>query len=182
MQQWVSWYVVTESWLIVSLEFRIGRELAKLVIDRLISSMVRILSADLRSILQSAFRVFEMLPMGSIGSQTPALRLRFGCDNPFSYVARRREGDQLCGTVSNRDAIGARLIASTSKRKLFRTIIGGGSYLTQAPYLVHFSLPSEETIERLEIRWPNDTVSTMDSPARNQYSLLVEPQTSPGTK
>lgn len=89
---------------------------------------------------------------------------------------------QLCGTVSNRDAIGARLIASTSKRKVFRTIIGGGSYLTQAPYLVHFALPSEETIERLEIRWPSDTVSTMDSPVMNQYSLLVEPQSSPGTQ
>ncbi len=86
---------------------------------------------------------------------------------------------QLCGTVSNRDAIGARLIASTSKRKLMRTIIGGGSYLTQAPYLVHFALPSEETIERLEIRWPNDTVSTILSPVRNQYSLLVEPQSLP---
>jgi hypothetical protein len=65
---------------------------------------------------------------------------------------------KLQGTVSNRDAIGARvhLVAGgPQKVEQWQEVRGGGSYLSQNDFRVHFGLGAAAAIERLDIRWPN---------------------------
>ncbi len=63
----------------------------------------------------------------------------------------------LQGTVSNRDAVGARLelqLAGTDPPKLIRTLRAGEGFLSQSSKWVHFGLGDNPHIERLVVRWP----------------------------
>ncbi len=82
---------------------------------------------------------------------------------------------ELVGTVSNRDAIGAKLLIKTDKRTKMRNVVGGGSYLSQNPYYVHWGLPKGEVLESLEITWPSGIKQVIkDLPPRSR-SLICEP-------
>jgi hypothetical protein len=62
----------------------------------------------------------------------------------------------LAGTVSNRDAIGARITVKTAAGKTYiREVDGGNAYAGQSTRRVHIGLGAETAIESLEIRWPN---------------------------
>ena len=82
---------------------------------------------------------------------------------------------ELIGTVSNRDCIGSRVVFQTNKKRYLRTIVGGGSYLTQNPYLVHCGFPSNETLEQAEITWPNGNTQVIPNPRTNAKSTFLEP-------
>jgi len=62
---------------------------------------------------------------------------------------------ELIGTTSNRQAIGASLVMRTKDRAAVRQVVGGGSYLSQNPYSIFFTILPGETIESLEIQWPS---------------------------
>lgn len=62
---------------------------------------------------------------------------------------------ELIGTTSNRQAIGATLVMRTKDRAAAKQVVGGGSYLSQNPYWVFFTILPGETIESLEIQWPS---------------------------
>jgi hypothetical protein len=62
---------------------------------------------------------------------------------------------RLTGTVSNRDAIGARLTLTTTTARRSRQIFGGGSYLSTSDLAAHFGIPDGETLISIEIRWPS---------------------------
>lgn len=85
-------------------------------------------------------------------------------------------GVRLIGTISNRDAIGALVELQTDKQKRSRQVIGGGSYLSQGPYQLHFGIPSGETIKSFKITWPNG--ESVEIPAReaNKIYTAVEKQ------
>jgi hypothetical protein len=62
----------------------------------------------------------------------------------------------LAGTVSNRDAIGARITVKTAAGKTYiREVDGGNAYAGQSTRRVHIGLGAETAVESLEIRWPN---------------------------
>ena len=82
---------------------------------------------------------------------------------------------ELVGTHSNRDCVGARVVFQTNKKKYLRSIVGGGSYLTQNPYLIHFGFPSDETLEQAEITWPNGTTQVIPNPRVNAKCTFLEP-------
>ena len=85
---------------------------------------------------------------------------------------------ELIGTKSNRDAIGGRVLFSTNKKKYLRHVIGGGSYLSQNPYLVHCAFPPDEKLEKVEVIWPNGSTQSLANVAINQYCQIVEAGTS----
>lgn len=67
---------------------------------------------------------------------------------------------RLIGTSSNRDAVGARAVLQTTKRKLLRTVYGGGSYLSQGMYDSIWGIPDGEKIVSIEITWPDGSTET----------------------
>lgn len=86
-------------------------------------------------------------------------------------------GVQLVGTVSDRMAIGARLVLHTSDGKYLRHVRGGGSYLSTHDSRVFWGMGSTTRIERLEIFWPSGRSTSISDPPVNQYLTIVEPTT-----
>ncbi|HBJ37191.1 MAG TPA: hypothetical protein DDZ51_21040 [Planctomycetaceae bacterium] len=68
---------------------------------------------------------------------------------------------ELIGTTSNRDAIGAQVTLQTESRIASKQIVGGGSYLSQNPYTVNFTVLPDENIKSIEIKWPSGTIQAI---------------------
>jgi enediyne biosynthesis protein E4 len=81
----------------------------------------------------------------------------------------------LVGNKSNRDCIGTRIIIESSKGKMLRQINGGGSYLSQSVYSVHWGLPADETVEKIRIFWPNGQEQVVTDLPAGERKLIVEP-------
>lgn len=76
-------------------------------------------------------------------------------------------------------AFGARVTATTSKRKLLRFLRGGNSYLSTSDATVTFGFLPDETVEQLEILWPSGTEQAMQivtEVPRNAEVVVVEPE------
>lgn len=88
-------------------------------------------------------------------------------------------GLELEGTLSNRDAIGAKLtLLRQGEAPLVRWITGGSSIFSSQDKRVIFglgsrSLPGGVTVE---IRWPSGERQRLAGLQPNRYHLIVEPQ------
>lgn len=82
---------------------------------------------------------------------------------------------KLIGTVSSRDPIGASLVIETNRRKILRSIVGGGSYLSQGPYSIHWGLPKGESLKSIEIVWPSQRKQVVEGLSPNSFHVIVEP-------
>jgi len=89
-------------------------------------------------------------------------------------------GVKLVGTESNRDAIGAELLLETTTGTFFRTVPGGGSYLSQSDYTVSWGIPRGTAIRRLRIRWPRGTEQEIPIYEIPQSIVIVEPSATAG--
>ena len=84
-------------------------------------------------------------------------------------------GVRLEGTKSNRDAIGAKLTLTVGTKTSVRWITGGASYLSSHDSRVAFGVGRDAAgPTRLEIRWPNGDVQTVNGLKLNQYQRIVE--------
>ena len=90
-------------------------------------------------------------------------------------IGRRWLGVRLRGTVSNRDAIGARLTLRSGERSLTRWIAGGGSFLASHDRRVVFGLGGDGAPGQLEIRWPSGRVQRIAALAPGRYHDITEP-------
>jgi tetratricopeptide (TPR) repeat protein len=61
----------------------------------------------------------------------------------------------LEGTVSNRDAVGARVAVTVSGRTQVATRFGGGSFLSASDARLHFGLGRARTVDCMEVWWPS---------------------------
>lgn len=94
-------------------------------------------------------------------------------------AGRRWLGVRLRGTVSNRDAIGARLTLSAAAggRTLTRWITGGGSFLASHDRRVVFGLGNAEAAgSLLTIRWPSGRLQELNGLAPGRYHDITEPR------
>jgi hypothetical protein len=103
------------------------------------------------------------------------LRNNAGQDN--SWV-----GFSLQGTVSNRDAIGAKITVTSSGRTLTRWIVGGGSYLASQDKRVLVGLGSSARPVDADIRWPNGTLQHLSNLQLRRYHQIVEPAAASSSK
>jgi hypothetical protein len=71
-----------------------------------------------------------------------------------------------------RDAIGARVSLVTGGGRQTRTITSGFSYLSSSPPVAYFGVPARETVERIEVRWPDGTLESF-VPGPGMALLLV---------
>ncbi len=73
-------------------------------------------------------------------------------------------------------ARGAICRLSSGGRWQIRAIDAGSGYLCQNEPVAHFGLGDRAGIDRLEVRWPDGTRVTIDSPAPNQLLRVSHPQ------
>lgn len=63
----------------------------------------------------------------------------------------------LVGTLSHRNAIGARVTVVAGGRSLVDEVRGGGSYYAQNDFRLHYGLGRAARVERVSVRWPSGT-------------------------
>src|ERR1041385_3280493 len=74
----------------------------------------------------------------------------------------------LVGDVSKkspRDAIGAIVYLTTGKMRQRQDLISGGSYASQNDMTLHFGLGAAKSVDKLEIKWPDGSLETVNVPA-----------------
>jgi len=75
---------------------------------------------------------------------------------------------------SPRDAIGATAYATTGKIRQRRDVISGGSYASQNDMTLHFGLGAATSVDKLEIRWPDGSIETINVPGVDRKLTVVE--------
>jgi hypothetical protein len=110
------------------------------------------------------------------------LDLVFSANNePAAILAQQGDvpghwlGIELIGRRANRDAIGARVTLDTSRGKQLRTVVGGGSYLSQNPYTIHFGLPPGTSVKSAEITWPDGALQHVTQLRAGTIQRVLEP-------
>ena len=81
---------------------------------------------------------------------------------------------ELVGTVSNRDAVGARVEVEVGSRRLVQHRFGGGSYLSAGDSRLHFGMGEAERVERVTVAWPSGKESRFEGVATSARYRVVE--------
>jgi len=80
------------------------------------------------------------------------------------------------GTVSNRDGIGAKLVAHVGANTYRRQIKSGVGYLGHSDLRAHFGLGTANQVDHLEILWPSGQVQDFFNLSVNQEITAMEPR------
>ena len=89
--------------------------------------------------------------------------------------ANRWTSLRLEGVVSNRSAIGARAIATTtSGREVHRVLRAGNGFGNTSSLIMHFAIGSDKGIENIEITWPSGIVQLITEPPMSQIIDVTE--------
>ncbi len=81
---------------------------------------------------------------------------------------------QLVGSVSERDAIGARVTVELESMTLMQTVQTGDGYLVKNEPALFFGLGSSRLIRSVHVRWPSGNEQTYENLSPNQRWLLTE--------
>ena len=82
---------------------------------------------------------------------------------------------RLVGTKSNRDGLGARIVVHTKSGKYTKIHDGQSGYLSQSSYPLYFGLGDDDSVEKIEVRWPSGTTQFVDGPiAANSLITVTE--------
>jgi hypothetical protein len=91
-------------------------------------------------------------------------------------------GLRLVGTVSNRSAIGARVILHGAKRNWVDEVRSGSSYNSSSDLRLHFGLDSAASLSLVEVRWPNGEREQFEAAGIDRILTLVEGKGKPFTR
>ncbi len=83
----------------------------------------------------------------------------------------------LRGTRSNRQGIGARLVAVVNGQPLVRELYPQVAFYSQMPNIVHFGLGDHDRVEKLTIRWPSGEVQELTNVAGDRHIVVEEGKT-----
>ncbi len=107
----------------------------------------------------------------------PSLVLRNDGGNRNNFISIR-----LIGTVSNRDAYGARVKATAGDLIQTDECRSGGGYISQHDNRLHFGLEKRTKVDSIEVRWPRGKVETFANIPANSFIALTEGNPTPEVK
>jgi tetratricopeptide (TPR) repeat protein len=81
---------------------------------------------------------------------------------------------RLCGTRSNRSAIGARVTVRVGDMRLMREVVGGGSYLSASDLHLFLGLGNATEANEVTIRWPNGHDQSCGTLAAGRWEVREE--------
>src|SRR5882724_616013 len=112
------------------------------------------------------------LDLAFTGLNGPPVLLRNDIGQQNSWI-----GFELQGTISNRDAIGAKIIVTSGGRRRVRWTTGGSSYLSAHDKRVLVGLGPEASGKPVsaEIVWPRGRVHRLSSLEPGRYHRIAEP-------
>jgi hypothetical protein len=80
------------------------------------------------------------------------------------------------GTKSNRDGMGAEITLAAASGVQHGHVSTAVGYGGASDVRVHFGLGKDETVTRLEVRWPSGIVQVLENVASNQLLVVTEPE------
>jgi hypothetical protein len=83
---------------------------------------------------------------------------------------------RLVGRISNRDAIGARLVLHTSQGDRVRQVKGGGSYASHSDPKPYWGLPPGMDVTSLTVTWPSGIRQELHEVPVDRVLTLIEPE------
>ena len=83
---------------------------------------------------------------------------------------------ELEGTVSNRDAIGARIKIKFGDKTTTAQQKSTTGYLSQNDHRLNFGLGKTEVVDLIEIKWPSGKIQTIENTKANQILKITEPK------
>ncbi len=86
---------------------------------------------------------------------------------------------QLVGVGSERDAIGATVRVSFADRTITKVVQAGDGYMSKNQSLLNFGLGESDTIDRLEIRWPDGGRQSLTGLQSDRRWLVVQNDNQP---
>lgn len=95
--------------------------------------------------------------------------------NSFPWQTRRVRV-QLVGDISNRTAIGSRVILECGGRQIVRDLFAANGFQGQAPAEMLIGVGTSERIERLTVRWPTGQEQTFTDLGVDCEIVLTEGQ------
>jgi hypothetical protein len=101
-------------------------------------------------------------------------------DRPFLLHNRGTFGNHwltldLEGTKSNRDGFGSRITLTTAGKCQYLEARCPSAFLGQSDRRVHVGLGPNQTVDKVEIRWPAGTVQVLENVAADQILKVKEP-------
>ena len=83
----------------------------------------------------------------------------------------------LRGTRSNRQGIGARLVAVVNGQPLVREMYPQAAFYSEMPNIVHFGLADRDRVEKLSIRWPSGAEQVLTNIGGDRHIVVEEGKT-----
>jgi hypothetical protein len=80
----------------------------------------------------------------------------------------------LRGEASNRQGIGARLVAKVGGRQIVRELFPANGFYSQSPNIVHFGLADDDTVDSLHIRWPSGKTQVLTKLKGDRHIVVDE--------
>lgn len=103
--------------------------------------------------------------------------------NDRCVLLRNNKGNQnnwllldLKGTVSNADAVGARVRLTSGGKLQINQKRSTTGYLSQGDHRLHFGLGKNDIIEKIEITWPSGKNQVLENVKANQILSVTEPR------
>ncbi len=81
---------------------------------------------------------------------------------------------RLVGTASERDAIGASVTVETKNASYLQAVQTGDGYLCKNEACLFFGLGKQESVDRVEIKWPSGACETIAGLKANRRHIVVE--------
>ncbi len=103
-------------------------------------------------------------------------------DSPGMFI-RNNKGNQnnwltlnLVGVSSNKDGIGSRIKLFAGGKMQTTQKKSTTGYLSQNDSRIHFGLSKNETVEKIEIKWPSGKIQILENIKVNQILTVKEPE------
>lgn len=80
----------------------------------------------------------------------------------------------LHGTVSNADAVGARIVVEWDGKMQAQEVTGGIGFSSQNQHRLHFGLGKSRSVEKVMIYWPSGQTNTIINPVIDEMHIIKE--------
>jgi hypothetical protein len=101
--------------------------------------------------------------------------------NNRGMFLRNNKGNQnnwliinLIGSKSNFDGIGARIQITSGGKVQTAQKKSSSGYLSQSDHRIHFGLAKNESVEKIEIKWPSGKLQVIENTKANQIITITE--------
>ena len=81
---------------------------------------------------------------------------------------------RLVGSISNRDAVGAKVKVTAADLVQYDHVRAGGSFISGNDLRLHFGLGEHTSVDSVEIQWPSGGRDSLNNVKPNQILMVRE--------